>query len=82
MKFENKTDQIYDWLKSIHNMLVGVMMSIGIGIGFFVFYLTDNWLVIPLCCIGSFAFPLAENIRRRIIFKLNIKNNSEKSFTL
>jgi hypothetical protein len=76
MKFESKSDQIYDWLKSIHNMLVGVMMSVGIGIGFLVYHLTDNWLVIPLCFLGSFIYPLGENIRRRILFR---RVNSELS---
>ncbi len=36
MKFENKTEQMYDWLKSIHNMMVGIMMAVGVGLGLLV----------------------------------------------
>jgi hypothetical protein len=74
MKFESKSDQMYDWLKSIHNMMVGIMMAVGIGLGLLVFAVTQNWIFVPVLFVVSFAYPLAENIRRRILFR---KNNQE-----
>ena len=67
MKFDNKQDQIYDWLKSIHNMIVGIMLVVGFGAGILVWHFTGNWIFLPICFVGSFAFPLADNIRRRVL---------------
>lgn len=71
MRFNSKDEQIYDWQHSQHNILISIMVMMGIGVGFLVYDITGFWVAIPICIMGSFAFPLGDNIRRRIMHKKN-----------
>ncbi len=65
----SKQDQQYDYIESIHNMVISIMLMIGIALGFYIYYITGYLIAVPLCLIGSFIYPLGDSIRRRITRK-------------
>ena len=66
MSFKDKLEQMYDWVSSMHNVLISIMIMISLGVGFYIYHITNQWYAIPLCVVCGFVFPLAENIRRRV----------------
>jgi len=42
-----------------------IMLELAVIIGILAWYFTGYWWLMPLCIIGSFVWPLGDNIYRR-----------------
>ena len=69
MDISKQSNQVYEWMESTHRMVLGLMLFIGLAVGVFFFYLTKEWAAIPICFFLSFVYPMAENIKRKIMRK-------------
>jgi hypothetical protein len=74
MEIDKHSHQIYEWMQSMHRMVLGLMLFIGLAVGVFFFYLTKQWAAIPICFVLSFVYPLGENIKRKVTHKNNDKS--------
>jgi hypothetical protein len=66
MKSLSKSDQALDYIASMHNMVIIIMLLIGLGVGFLIYHYTGKWYAVLLCFFGSFLYPLVDKFWRQI----------------
>lgn len=77
MESDNKfKSQLFEWMESMHKMVMGVMLTHGLLFGIIAYYVFHKWYMIPLFFVVSFIYPLAENLRRKIMRKKNGNHRS------
>lgn len=62
----NKSEQLYDYIESMHNMMIATMLTVSVILGVFGWFFTKNWALAVLCYVAVWAYPAFDNIRRRV----------------